>query len=127
QYFIEFPNRIIEGNVIDYLGKQIIDGVEAEGVIISWNQIEPQKDIDQYAIWLDVKTKRILKVEYTVREKFRFVKGEASFSDYKEFEGFLLPSIIASKSNIKSDGYLHIKKINKFIPDQISMEALQPF
>ncbi|WP_025739908.1 hypothetical protein [Aquimarina pacifica] len=126
QYFIEFPNRIIEANIIDYLGTKNIDGKVTEGVIVSWNKLEPQENIDQYIIWLDAKTKRIVLVEYTVREKIKFARGSAYFSNYKEFNGFLLPTKISSKSNIKKNGYLHIKKINNFTPNVLTIDYLKP-
>lgn len=126
QYFIELPNRITEATVLDYLGTQIIDGIMTEGIILSWNTLDTQKGIDQYAIWLDSNTKQIVKVDYTIREKFKFVKGEAYYKDYKEFYGFLLPTVIESKSNIKKNGYLHIKKIYGFTPNVLTIDYLQP-
>jgi len=126
QYFIEFPNRITDGTVIDYVGAKVIDGQTTEGVIVSWNSVEPQEDVDQYVIWLDQQTNRIVEVEYTVREKFKFSKGTAEFSNYKEFNEFLLPATISSRSNIKEDGYLHVKKIMDFTPDVLTVNDLTP-
>lgn len=126
QYFIELPNRITEATVIDYAGTKNIEGIKTEGIIASWGTVEPQKNIDQYVIWLDAKTKRIVKVDYTIREKFKFVRGEAFYSDYKDFNGYLLPTKIESKSNIKKDGFLHVKKINEFTPNLLSVDVLKP-
>lgn len=126
QYFIEFPYRIIDAEVVDYIGTKIIEGKSVEGVLVSWKSLEPQKDIDQFVIWLDQKTNLIVEVEYTVRDKFKFAQGTAEFKEYKEFNGLILPSIIASRSNIKKNGYLHVKKISKFTPDVLSIMDLTP-
>lgn len=126
QYFIEFPYRIMESTALDYLGTDVIDGVAVEGVIASWNTVEPQNEIDQFVVWLDTKTKRIVKVDYTIRAKFKFVRGEAFYKDYKDFNGFLLPSIIASKSNVKKEGYIHVKQIKGFIPNVSTIDYLRP-
>lgn len=126
QYFIEFSNRITEGNIIDYIGTKVIHGKTTEGVIVSWKKLEPQKNIDQFVIWLDTKTNLIVEIEYTVREKFKFAQGTAEFKEYREFNGFLLPTKIASRSNIKKKGYLHVKKITDFTPDLLPADDLTP-
>lgn len=126
QYFIEFPNRIQEASVVDYMGSKTVNGIECEGIIASWNTISPQKDIDQYVIWLDSKSKRIVKVEYTVRDKFNFISGAAYFQDYKNLDGFILPSILPVESNLVKDGYLHKMSIIRFVPNKLSPIMLMP-
>lgn len=107
QYFIEFPRRIQEATVIEYVGSRQINGIAVEGVLATWNTAEPQRDIDQYIIWLDRDTKRIVKVEYTVREFYAFVKGAAYFQNYQEFYGLLLPTEMPVESNLVKEGLLH--------------------
>ena len=126
QYFIEFPSRIQEATSVDYIGEKIIDGVKTEGVIASWNTTEPQKDIDQYIIWIDAETKRIVKIEYTVREMFKFISGATYFKDYKEFEGILLPTSLPVESNMVKKGLLHTMSIIEFKTDFVSVDSLIP-
>jgi len=126
QYFIEFPSRIQEATAVDYIGTKIINGIECEGVIASWNKISPQKDIDQYIIWLDSKSKRIVKIEYTVRDKFKFVSGAANFQDYVDYNGIILPSTLPVESNLKKEGFLHTMSIKNFIPNRVSQFTLMP-
>ncbi|MBV6654912.1 MAG: hypothetical protein KI786_14200 [Mameliella sp.] len=64
---------------MDYLGRKVINGIESEGVIASWNTVSPQKEIDQYIIWIDAASKRIVKVDYTVRDAYKFVTGGAYY------------------------------------------------
>lgn len=126
QYFIEFPSRIQEASIIDYIGTQTINGVKSEGVIASWNTLDPQSDIDQYIVWLDAKTKRIVKIAYTVRDKYRFVSGEASFQDYKDYDGIIIPSTIPVGSNLLKEGYLHKMSFKNFRPNSVSSKSLTP-
>ncbi len=126
QYFIEFPNRIQEATSIDYIGEKIINGIKTEGIIASWNTIEPQKDIDQYLIWIDSDTKRIVKLEYTVRDMFRFISGAAYYQDYKIYNGLLLPSKLPVESNLVKKGLLHTMSIENFTPDLVSVDSLMP-
>ena len=126
QYFIEFPSRIQEASVVDYMGAKTVNGIECEGVIASWNTVSPQKDIDQYVIWLDSQSKRIVKIEYTVRDKYNFVSGAAIFKDYKDYSGFILPAQLPVESNLLKEGYLHTMTIVNFTPNKLSSSALRP-
>jgi hypothetical protein len=126
QYFIEFPNRIQEASSVDYIGEKTINGIECEGVIASWNTVSPQKDIDQYVIWLDSKNKMIVKVEYTVREAYKFITGAVYFQDYRDYDGIILPSALPVESNLKKEGFLHTMSIKDFTANQMSSDTLTP-
>ena len=126
QYFIELPKRIQEASVVDYVGTQQINGITTEGVIASWQTVEPQKTIDQYVVWIDANTKKIVKVEYTVRDTYPFVSGAAHYTEYKDYNGIILPSVMPVESNLKSEGFLHQMSINSFTPNRMSVEDLTP-
>lgn len=126
QYFIELPSRIQEATSIDYLGEKMVNGVKTEGVIASWNTIEPQKDFDQYLIWIDAESKRIVKVEYTVRDYYRFISGAASYNNYKDYDGLTLPSEMPVESNLVKKGLLHTMSIQHFTADLIPVDSLLP-
>ncbi|WP_158977310.1 hypothetical protein [Cellulophaga sp. L1A9] len=126
QYFIEFPSRIQEATAIDYLGTKMINGAKAEGIIASWNTVEPQNDLDQYVIWIDAISKRIIKIAYTVRDKYRFVSGVAHYQDYKEYNGIILPSTMPVESNLLKKGFLHKMSIVDFKINQLDRELLLP-
>ena len=126
QYFIELARRIQEASSIDYVGSQDINGVTAEGVIASWNSVKPQKSIDQYVIWISKDDNRILKVEYTVRDQYRFVTGAAHYTQYKDYDGIILPSVMPVESNLVKKGFLHQMSINSFTPNRVSADDLAP-
>lgn len=126
QYFIEFPLRIQEATVFSYAGTQVIDGIPCEGVIASWNTTAPQSGIDQYLVWLDTKTHRIVKLEYTVREMYNFLTGAAYYKDYKDFDGILLPTYFPVESNLVRNGLLHEMRISDFVADPLPVSALRP-
>ncbi len=125
QYFIEFPLRIQTATVFNYAGEDIVNGVHCKGVIASWNTIDPQKDLDQYVIWLDSKTYQIVKLEYTIRDVNRFVAGATYFKDYKNYDGLLLPTKLSVESNLLREGYLHEMRILDFKANELSRKELQ--
>ena len=127
QYFVEFPLRIMNANAFGYAGKQTINGKACEGFIASWNTIEPQRHIDQYLVWLDTETKRIVKLEYTVREMYNFLTGAAYYTEYKDFGGIILPTKMPVESNLVSKGkYLHQMDILNFESNTMSVSDLRP-
>ena len=113
-YFAEFAFRIQEATAVEYVGTGTIKGHEVEGVLASWNTVKPQEDIDQYIVWIDSSTKRIVKVEYTIREMFPFLTGAAYFEEYKTFGDILLPTKFPVESNLVGDGLLHQMSILDF-------------
>jgi len=126
QYFIEFPNRIQEATTLEYIGEKVINGVKTEGVLASWGSIDPQKDIDQYIIWIHSETKRIVVIEYTVRDMYRFITGAAYFKNYKSYNGLLLPSEYPVESNLLKEGLLHKMSIIDFKINPCSKDSLLP-
>lgn len=127
QYFIEFPLRIQEATAFNYAGKQTFNGIACEGVIASWNDTAPQKGIDQYLIWLDAKTHRIVKLEYTIRELYNFLTGAVYFRDYVDFDGIVLPTYLPVESNLVASGeWLHEMRITSFAADPVPVSTLRP-
>ncbi len=126
QYFIEFPRRIQEATFVDYVGTLVNNGIEAEGVLASWNTDVPQKNLDQYLIWMHPETHRIIKIEYTVRDAYGFVSGGAYFNDYKDYNGIILPSVMPVESNLVKDKLLHTMRISDFQADRLEPSKLQP-
>ena len=127
QYFIEFPLRIMNANAFSYAGKKTINGRACEGFVASWDTTEPQRHIDQYLIWLDADTKRIVKLEYTIREMFNFLTGAAYYTEYKDFDGILLPTKMPVESNLLGQGkYLHQMDILNFEKNTLPESKLRP-
>ena len=126
QYFLEFPMRIQNASAFNYAGQKEIEGILCEGVMASWKTTEPQGSIDQYLIWIDKKTKRIVRLEYTVREMMRFLKGAINFKDYKTYYGILLPTIMPVESNLVPVGLLHEMRVKDFKKDILLPEDLRP-
>jgi len=126
QYFIEFPNRILEATSISYVEKDTINGATCDGVLASWNTTKPQKKIDQYLIWIDSATKRITKLEYTIRDINKFISGSAYFNNYNDYEGIILPSEFLVESNLVKNGLLHKMSIYNFTRDYMHVSSLLP-
>jgi hypothetical protein len=126
QYFIEFPLRIQEATAVNYAGTQAIDGRICDGVIASWETTKPQKNVDQYLIWIARDNKRICKLEYTIREVMSLIQGTVYFKNYVNYDGIMLPSILPVESNLIKDGYMHEMRIKSFRPDIYGVDEIRP-
>lgn len=127
QYFIEFPRRIQSATVLACAGDSVIDGIACDGVMASWNTLEPQRSTDQYLIWIDKASKRIVRLEYTVRDQLNFITGAASFKDYQDFDGMLLPTRLPVESNLLGEGeLLHQMEILDFRKNVLTQAQLRP-
>ncbi len=126
QYFIEFPARIQQADALAFAGEKDIDGILCQGVLASWGTTAVQRHIDQYLIWINSETKRIEKVEYTIREMYNFIKGAAYYRNYKNFDGILLPTKMPVESNLVKNGLLHEMRILDMKWNVVSQEELRP-
>lgn len=91
QYFIQFPMKIQEADFIRYAGTKNLNGTDCEVLFASWKTDEPQKDLDQYLIYLNAETKRIHALEYTVRGAGSWLHGACLYLDYHELKGMIVP------------------------------------
>ncbi|WNJ16334.1 hypothetical protein [Pontibacter sp. G13] len=124
QYFLELPARITEADQMAYAGTDEWNGRPQDLVLVSWKSLSPQKDIDQYVLWIDQETHRITLIEYTIREIMKSAKGCAFFEDYETYGGILLPSKIPVKQKREQADNLHQMSINAVTFDSIPTTQL---
>jgi len=127
QYFIELPARIQNATIISYAGEQTYKGQAYDLVYATWKSQEPQKDIDQYMVWINKKTKAMDLVEFTVRDSFGAITGVALYEDLHEVnDNLLLPKRISLKSNIESKALLHQISLSDFKANHVSVSEVRP-
>ena len=127
QYFIELPARIQNATIISYAGEQTFNGQTYDLVYATWKSQEPQKDIDQYMVWINQKTKMMDLVEFTVRDAFGGTTGVAFYEDLQEVtEGLLLPKQISIKTKKENDNLLHQIKLSDFKANHVSVNEVRP-
>lgn len=106
KYFIEFPFRIVEADAIEYLGKETFKDVIYDKVLASWITTAAQSNIDQYIVWIS-ESKEIKRIDYTVRDQYRFISGTAIYDEYIKFEGFDVPKKISVSSSLSGEKIIH--------------------
>lgn len=127
QYFIELPARVQNANVISYAGEQSFKGEKYDLVYITWKTQEPQKDIDQYMVWINKKTNTVDLVEFTIRDQMNFLKATAVYEDLEDVgDGVLLPKRISLKPNKDKAGILHQISLSNFKANHIPVSTVRP-
>lgn len=129
QYFIEAPLRLPEADIVSYGGERTLDGKIYDIVFISWGTDEPQKDIDQYNIWLDRETHMLKMLHYTVRDANGLVNATMKYETYeKNGKRILFPSELKSNlSNPEKTKTFHKITIDNIRFDEVEKEDLLIF
>jgi len=82
-YFFEMPFRVVSAEIVSYAGSTVLDGQTYELVYVTWKQEQPNKQMDQYLIYIHPERKLIDWVEFTIRDKANFITGSIHYTDYK--------------------------------------------
>ena len=109
QYLIELPLRLRSAELVAYAGREQVSGQEYDVVFVTWGQLDAHREADQYKVYLDPATKRIVKAHYTVRDFARFAEGTIHYEDFRLVDGLLIPYRMSVTSSVDSspDDYIH--------------------
>jgi len=90
-YWFQFPFRISEAPIILYAGEEAVYGKNYDLLFVTWGSEEANKDYDQYVLYIDQQTRLIEWLQFTIRDKFRFLQLTAQFADFDEINGIICP------------------------------------
>ncbi len=125
QYFIEFPALIQDAQVVSYAGEDTFEGKQYHLVMASWKTLNPQKNIDQYLIWINKETHRIEIVQFTIRDSYNFVKGSVYFKEFRELNGVLVPFQMPIQPD-PGKSQIHEMRIQDFKVNVVDKKELLP-
>jgi len=92
QYLWELPFRMAsDGDVIVWAGEAEEEGQAVDLVLVTWGGLEPDKDIDQYLLYIDQVSGLLLRSDYTVRAGGRSFASTIRYSDHREVDGVMMP------------------------------------
>ncbi|MCG8330351.1 MAG: hypothetical protein MI974_21815 [Chitinophagales bacterium] len=93
-YFIELPYRLRNAPIKRYYGQKMHNGNQYDLVFASWKSEAPNKEYDQYILWINMETKLVDYCIYTLRSNTnpftRHKYGSIAYMDYKDIDGFKL-------------------------------------
>lgn len=108
-YFTELPYRLLEAPIVLDAGEQTIRGVDYDRVFVTWQGVDPNREFDQYVVYIERDTGRIGKAAYTIRELGGALEGAMHFEQMREIDGHWLPMRMVVTSTPEDDPlrYLH--------------------
>ena len=90
-YWFQFPFRISEAPIVVYAGESTVKGEPYDLLYITWGSVAPNREYDQYILYLDKETRLVEWLNFTLREKANFAKITAHFTDFKTINGIVSP------------------------------------
>jgi len=91
RYFMFMPFYLMDAKLIAYAGQRTLRGKTFDLVFATWGTYAPQKKVDQYLLWIERSTKRVVYAQYTIRDIMPSFIGASKASRFKRVHGFLLP------------------------------------
>lgn len=126
EYFLEMAFRLGEGQFVDLGAPRRVRGELCDVVYLTWGSYEPNDEVDQYVAYVSRETRRLLRVDFTVRDFADFIQGRVLYSDFRQVKGYWLPHLLEIGEDPPED-QLHTITVRSWQLDQpLSDEALKP-
>lgn len=110
-YALQLPFRSANAEVVRYGGQGSLRGKQYDLIYTTWHTAEPQKDTNQYVLWVDPVTHELAYLQLTDRELMKGAAGMMGFSGWKTIDGLKIPSRITSYHNAEKNVVLHDLRI----------------
>ena len=128
RYFIELPLNQDTATVVTDLGPADWNDKRYERLYITWRTHEPQREYDQYVLWIDPDTGLLARVDFTIRALAGAAVARAVFRDHRMYEGVWLPSEIVIDGVLPTGQTLpvHTIRIEDVQWDTVPASSLKP-
>lgn len=114
QYLFELPIRIQGAELVAYAGDGMLEGRPCDVVLATWGSLDGHRGADQFVLYVDRETHRLLKAHYTVRDFAGFAEGAVYYDDYRAVDGVLIPfsQRIVSAGDDPPDEWIHTVQVS---------------
>ena len=91
QFLWELPFRMaVDPDVVVWAGETVEEGRTLDRVLCTWGALEPDKDVDQYLLYIDRQTDLLVRSDYTVRVGGKPFASTIRFDDHRQVEGIVI-------------------------------------
>lgn len=128
RYFLELPLAQDTATYVGDAGTGTLDGKTHERLYVTWNRSEPQRDYDQYVLWIDPDTGLVARVDFTIRALSGLAVATAAFRDYEDHGGVKLPREIVIDGVLPTGHTLpvHTIRVDDVQWDTVTVDSLKP-
>ncbi|MBI4385107.1 MAG: hypothetical protein HY579_13875 [Nitrospinae bacterium] len=106
-YALQMPFRSANAEIVRYGGQSSLRGREYDLIYITWQSAEPQKDVNQYVLWVDPRTHELEYLQLTDRELMKAASGFMEFGGWRTIDGLKVPSRITSYKDVEKNVVMH--------------------
>ncbi|MCW5516932.1 hypothetical protein [Muriicola sp. Z0-33] len=135
QYFFEMLDRLKGAPIISYAGVKEFNSTHYDLVFVTWKEVEPHMEHDQYVLWINKETQLLEYAVYSLRDNYLKIPGykafygSVKFDDYKNIDGILIPHeqfIFLNKPSRKDKKHIHKLTVQDFKFDDFDINELYP-
>ena len=125
-YFTSYYFRILEAPIVGFIGEEERNGVAYDLVFATWGEKQPNKEMDQYILWINRETGLIEHTQFTVRDMpGSFMKGTVSNEDFRNIDGVIIPFKQTEKLSLDGKSFFHQWFITNLGYDQSDKSQIQ--
>ncbi|HBP16216.1 MAG TPA: hypothetical protein DEA08_00300 [Planctomycetes bacterium] len=126
EYFLEMAFRLGEAQFVDLAAPRRVRGELCDVVYLTWGSYGPNDEVDQYVAYVSRETRRLVRVDFTVRDFADFIQGRVLYSDFRQVGGYWLPHLLEIGEDPPED-QLHTITVRAWqVGVPLSDEALKP-
>jgi hypothetical protein len=118
QNYLEWHQTLIKNPTLQFAGVESIEGTDHWVLYaIEGNTQNTQHlaEYDQFLIYINVRTKQVAYVEFTLRELMKSYKGVVHYRDYRTVQGVRMPYWVGIADTILAPDFDHYIKIDQFV------------
>lgn len=104
RYLIEMPFRAYDAEVKKFVGEVQINGKQYYQVFYSWGGTKPDKEVDQFILYINNVTAEVEYATFTVRGSSKKSYTSVRFSQFNTYDRFRIPNKIDFYFNQKLPG-----------------------
>lgn len=133
-YLLEIPLRIQSATIVKYAGQEVYNGILYDKVFATWQNEEPNKEFDQWILYINPDTKRIDMLMTTIKEYYMpipgFMYATVLFRDYQKVgEKLIMPHKFVFqmfKPKKKENKYVYTVNFSDYKFDSFPLSQLYP-
>jgi hypothetical protein len=115
QNYLEWHQTLIRNPTLEFAGVESIGGTKHWVLYASKGNTQHLAQHDQFLVYVNVDTKQVAFVEFTLRDLMKAYKGVVHYQDYRNVQGMLMPHWVGIAGTIIAPDYDHYLEVDHFV------------
>lgn len=115
QNYLEWHQTLIRNPTLEFAGVESIGGTKHWVLYATQGNTQHLAQHDQFLVYVNVDTKQVAFVEFTLRDLMKAYKGVVHYQDYRNVQGMLMPHWVGIAGTIIAPDYDHYLEVDHFV------------